>query len=85
MKWNHVDPEQAIQIHYDIRSEISLGIHWGTFMLGATESYLEPKEIIDEKRKEHGKGEDGKEKLKFYTTSVGGSQEGNKSVINETS
>ena len=85
LKWNHVDPEQAIQIHYDIRSEISLGIHWGTFMLGATESYLEPKEIIDEKRKEHGKDEDGKDKLKFYTTSVGGSQEGNKSVINETS
>ena len=30
----HVDPEQAVQIHLDVKSEKSLAIHWGTFALG---------------------------------------------------
>ena len=30
----HVDPEQAVQIHTDVRSKKSLAIHWGTFALG---------------------------------------------------
>ena len=85
LKWNHVDPEQAIQIHEDIRSKITMGIHWGTFMLGAREAYLEPKEIIDQRREELGQKEDGNDTLKFYTTSVGGTLEGNESVISETS
>ena len=62
-----------------------MGIHWGTFMLGAREAYLEPKEIIDQRREELGQKEDGNDKLKFYTTSVGGTLEGNESVISETS
>ncbi|KAJ2896271.1 Protein-lysine N-methyltransferase efm4, partial [Coemansia aciculifera] len=31
----HVNPEQAVRIHEDIRSKKSVGIHWGTFMLTA--------------------------------------------------
>ena len=85
LKWNHVDPEQAIEIHDDIKSEITLGIHWGTFMLGAREAYLDPKEIIDQKREELGKTADGNDYLRFYTTSVGGTLEGNASVINNSS
>ncbi len=30
----HVDPEQAVQIHVDVKSQKSLAIHWGTFALG---------------------------------------------------
>ncbi|KAJ2877537.1 Protein-lysine N-methyltransferase efm4 [Coemansia asiatica] len=29
----HVNPEQAVRIHEDVRSKKSIGIHWGTFVL----------------------------------------------------
>ena len=31
MKWHHASPEEAVQIHIDLRSSRSLAIHWGTF------------------------------------------------------
>lgn len=76
LKYNHVNPEEAIQIHHDIKSEISFGIHWGTFHLRATEHYLEPKEKIEQVRLDHGKDDNEDDKLPFYVTSVGGTQEG---------
>lgn len=33
MSPQHVDPQQAVQIHRDIRSKSSMAIHWGTFAL----------------------------------------------------
>lgn len=33
MKDMHLNPEEAVQAHTDIRSKYSLGIHWGTFPL----------------------------------------------------
>jgi N-acyl-phosphatidylethanolamine-hydrolysing phospholipase D len=29
----HVDPEEAVQIHMDVKSKKSLAIHWATFAL----------------------------------------------------
>lgn len=33
MKQQHVNPDEAIQIHRDIGSKLSIGVHWGTFRL----------------------------------------------------
>ena len=45
MKFIHVDPTQAIQIHKDLKARVSFGIHWATFKL-TLESYMEPKKKI---------------------------------------
>lgn len=41
MKYQHVDPEEAVRIHIDVQTKKSVAIHWGTFAL-ANEHYLEP-------------------------------------------
>lgn len=33
MKIHHINPEEAVQIHKDVRSKKSVAIHWGTFIL----------------------------------------------------
>ena len=35
MKDFHVNPEEAVLIHQDVRSKYSVGMHWGTFPLTA--------------------------------------------------
>ena len=35
MKYYHVNPAEAIQIHQNINSKLSIGMHWGTFPLTA--------------------------------------------------
>ncbi|KAK7102146.1 N-acyl-phosphatidylethanolamine-hydrolyzing phospholipase D-like isoform X2 [Littorina saxatilis] len=45
MSPQHVDPSQALDIHTDIKSKHSIGIHWGTFIL-TSEHYLEPQKLL---------------------------------------
>jgi len=33
MKQHHMNPEEALQVHADIKAKKSIGIHWGTFIL----------------------------------------------------
>lgn len=33
MRAMHMDPEEAVQVHRDVRSRRSIGMHWGTFVL----------------------------------------------------
>jgi len=33
----HVDPKEALLMHHDLRSRMSVGIHWGTFPMGSLE------------------------------------------------
>ena len=33
MKDMHINPEEAVQIHQDIKAEYSIGVQWGTFQL----------------------------------------------------
>jgi L-ascorbate metabolism protein UlaG (beta-lactamase superfamily) len=33
MHHHHIDPEEAVRVHRDVRSKLSVAIHWGTFIL----------------------------------------------------
>ncbi|XP_014850009.1 PREDICTED: N-acyl-phosphatidylethanolamine-hydrolyzing phospholipase D-like isoform X3 [Poecilia mexicana] len=51
MKGQHVDPEEAVQIHQDLQAKQSVAIHWGTF---AYEYYLEPPVRLREALEQRG-------------------------------
>lgn len=52
MKYQHVNPEEAVQVHMDVKSLYSLAIHWGTFSL-ANEYYLDPPIKLRESLEKH--------------------------------
>ena len=47
MKPMHVNPDEAVQIHLDVKSKMTIGIHWGTFIL-TDEPIEEPREKLQE-------------------------------------
>ncbi|XP_020840181.1 N-acyl-phosphatidylethanolamine-hydrolyzing phospholipase D isoform X1 [Phascolarctos cinereus] len=53
MKYQHVDPEEAVRIHIDVQAKKSVGIHWGTFAL-ANEYYLDPPLKLNESLERYG-------------------------------
>lgn len=73
MRFVHVNPEEAVQIHEDIGSLKSVGIHWGTFRL-TYEHFLEPKnkilEMVNKSKLEEGKV------LNFEVVNIGATVEG---------
>ncbi|CAK9297465.1 unnamed protein product [Gordionus sp. m RMFG-2023] len=50
-KYNHVNPEEAVEIHKILKSRRSLAIHWGTFVM-TDEFYLEPRDRLEEIKKQ---------------------------------
>ena len=57
MKEQHVDPDEALRIHLDLRAKRSLGIHWGTFEL-TDEPLDEPPRALARARIKAGVSED---------------------------
>jgi N-acyl-phosphatidylethanolamine-hydrolysing phospholipase D len=47
MQWYHVNPQEAVKIHQDIKPRKSIGMHWGTFPLTA-EPPMEPPQRLSE-------------------------------------
>ena len=47
MKDKHVNPEEAVQVHLDLKAKRSVGIHWGTFIL-SDEPLDEPPQKLSE-------------------------------------
>lgn len=47
MEYVHLDPQQAVQAHLDLKSRKSIGIHYGTFQLTA-EQIDEPTTLLSE-------------------------------------
>jgi N-acyl-phosphatidylethanolamine-hydrolysing phospholipase D len=45
MKWQHMDPAEAVQAYRDLRARVMLGMHWGTFDLTDEPADLPPHEL----------------------------------------
>ncbi|TMS38254.1 hypothetical protein L596_005019 [Steinernema carpocapsae] len=48
MKPQHINGEEAVQIHLKTRSKYSMAIHWGTYAMGSNEAYDEPPKKLQE-------------------------------------
>lgn len=46
LQFQHIDPEEAVKVHIDIKCKQSMAIHWATFQL-ACEKVLEPLEELE--------------------------------------
>lgn len=53
MRHHHITPEEALQVHRDVRSRKSVAIHWGTFIL-TDEPLDEPPQRLAEAKKKNG-------------------------------
>ncbi len=45
MKIHHVNPEEAVRIHEEIGSKLSVGVHWGTFKLSSEDLNQPPRDL----------------------------------------
>ncbi|XP_004342859.2 N-acyl-phosphatidylethanolamine-hydrolyzing phospholipase D [Capsaspora owczarzaki ATCC 30864] len=57
MRPQHINPEEAVLLHQELRARRSLGIHWGTFIL-TDEHYLEPPKRMADAAKAAGLADD---------------------------
>ena len=62
MSYSHVNPEEALNIAKDLDAKISIGMHWGTFIL-TDEPVLEPRERLNKIRNQNN--------INFYTVTPG--------------
>ena len=63
----HVDPDQAVLIHKDVRSKKSIPLHWGIFQL-SYEPFLEPRALLAEALKNNELQEDQFNSIKIDET-----------------
>ena len=52
MKTYHVNPEEAVRIHKDVKATKSIGMHWGTFPLTA-EAPMAPVEELEKQKQNY--------------------------------
>jgi len=45
MRWQHMNPEEALRAHVDLRAKATLAMHWGTFDLTDEPADLPPQEF----------------------------------------
>lgn len=57
MRNQHVNPEEAVQVHKDVRARQSLGIHWGTFQGMTDEPLDQPIADLESALKKHNLSE----------------------------
>ncbi|UPW17321.1 MBL fold metallo-hydrolase [Agarivorans sp. TSD2052] len=57
MKDQHVNVSEAMKIHQDVRSKLSIGMHWGTYPLTA-EPVMEPAERLEALNKQQTSSDD---------------------------
>lgn len=65
MREQHVNPEEAVQIHLDLAAKRSMGIHWGTFNL-TDEALDEAPQALDRARAARGIARDD-----FFVLAIG--------------
>ncbi|MEO7152061.1 MAG: MBL fold metallo-hydrolase [Burkholderiaceae bacterium] len=65
MSGQHVNPQEAVQIHRDLGARRSMGVHWGTFEL-TDESLDEPPRALAQARRAQGVDD-----ADFFVTAIG--------------
>ncbi len=53
MRWQHMDPAEAVQAYRDLRARAMLAMHWGTFDLTDEPADLPPRELAEIVGREH--------------------------------
>lgn len=44
LKAQHVNPAEAVKIHNEVQSKVSIGVHWGTFQM----SHETPEQVMQD-------------------------------------
>jgi N-acyl-phosphatidylethanolamine-hydrolysing phospholipase D len=61
----HCSPADSVLLHHDVRSKLSVGMHWGTFVL-TDEPVNQPPQKLKEALARNGKSE-----KEFVTINIG--------------
>jgi len=65
----HMNPDEAVRAHLDVRARLSIGMHFGTFQL-TDEGIEEPLQALERARIEHGVSADAFRVLDFGETCI---------------
>jgi L-ascorbate metabolism protein UlaG (beta-lactamase superfamily) len=65
----HMNPEEAVRAHMDVRPRLSIGMHFGTFQL-TDEGIDEPLRALEQAREAHGVGAEAFRTLDFGESMV---------------